>query len=143
MNKISGAVRETVINIAHKAGFSVVLKSDGSDEYVKNLMFRMPYSKHYLFIDKEGIAVNTEGMPRAFQVAVHPDEFREELIEPSFGIKELLNRRTKQNLFSSSNYRGFPHYPGNKEPCGKCYRVESFAALERLLTKLAACLAGS
>lgn len=143
MNKMSKQVRTTVIDIAQKSGFPAMLKSDGSDEYVKNLMFRMPYSPHFLFIRKEGVATDSVGMPRYFQVVVHPEEFRHDLIEPTHSVHELVNRRTKQNLTPSSNYRGFPNFPGYKVPCGKGYRVDNFDALEHLLTSLAASLTSS
>ena len=135
-NKMSEIVRDTVVDIARKVGIFAALKADGKDEFVKNLMFKMPNSKHFLFIRKDGISTNSVGMPSYFQVAVHPEVFRHDLIEPNFGINELINKRTKQNLFSSSNYRGFPHYPSNKEPCGKCYEVTNFSALERLFNNL-------
>jgi len=131
-NKMSEIVRETVVDIARNAGIFPVLKADGSDEFVKNLMFKMPHNPHFLFIRKDGISTNSVGMPTYFQVAVHPEFFRPEFIEPNHGIDELINCRTKQNLFSSSNYRGFPNYSSNKEPCGKCYEVSNFSALERL-----------
>ncbi len=135
-NKMSEIVRDTVVDIARKSGIFAELKADGSDEFVKNLMFKMPHSEYFLFIRKEGISTNSVGMPSYFQVAVHPEMFRKDLIEPNFGINELINKRTKQNLFSSSNYRGFPHYISNKEPCGKCYEVSNFSALERLFNNL-------
>ena len=137
---MSAQVRTTVIDIARKSGFPPVLKSDGSDEYVKNLMFRMPYSHHFLFVRKEGITTDSVGIPHYFQVVVHPEEFRPDLIEPTHSVHELVNRRTKQNLTPSSNYRGFPNFPGYKVPCGKGYRVDNFVALERLFTSLAASL---
>jgi hypothetical protein len=137
MTAMSVEVRKRVVDIASNAGFSIVLKSDGTDEFVKNLMFRMPGRPSFLFIRKEGITTNSNGVPRYFQVAVHPDEFRADCLDPSHGIDEQVNRRTKQNLFASSNYRGFPSFPGYKEPCGKCYKVESLIALERLLSNLA------
>jgi hypothetical protein len=113
-NKMSDAVREVVVQIAERTGFKTVLKHDGTDEFVKNLMFKMPNSPHPLYIRKEGATTNDAGMPAYFQVAVHPDIFQAKFVEPSKGVEELLNTRTKQNLFSSSNYRGFPVYPSNK-----------------------------
>ena len=130
-------VRGEAIEAAKAVGFHAVLRADGSDEYVKNLMFRSPNSKHAVFIDKD-TAMNTEGESSYFMVAVHPEVFSDSLIDPAQGIEEHINRRTKQNLFSSSNYRGFPNCPGRKEPCGKCYRAQDIAALRRLFSGLAA-----
>jgi hypothetical protein len=97
-------------------------------------MFKMPHSQYFLFIRKDGISTNSVGIPSYFQVAVHPKIFWQDLIKSNFEINELINRTTKQNLFSSSNYRGFSHC--NNAPCGKCYKVTTFSALERLLNNL-------
>ncbi len=130
-------VRGRAIETAKAFGFRAVLRTDGSDEYVKNLMFCSPISKHAVFIDKV-TAMNTAGEPSYFMVAVHPEVFSDSLIDPTHGIEEHINRRTKQNLFSSSNYRGFPNCPGRNEPCGKCYRAQDISALRKLFAGLAA-----
>ena len=136
LNKMSEIVRDTILDIAGIYSVFPVLKKDGSDEFVKNLMLQLPNSRYFLYIRKEGIASNTAGMPNYFQVAIHPELFNCEHIEPNYGIEELINRRTKQNLFASSNYRGFPNFPGYNEPCAKCYKVKNFSALESLFINL-------
>jgi len=40
MARMFSQARQSIIDIAHSKGFSVQLKRDGTDLYVKNLMFR-------------------------------------------------------------------------------------------------------
>lgn len=129
---ISEKARQRIVDIARDSGFLVQLKSDGSDNYVKNLMFKVRALKNPLYIRKD-VATNATGEPEYMQIAVHPNEFRQDLVAPAHGINEMRNKRTGVNLFSSSNYRGFPHFPSNNEPCGKCYRVDDYPALAKLL----------
>jgi hypothetical protein len=136
-NLMNDCVRGKAVEAAEASGFQAVLRTDGSDEYIKNLMFRSPNNKHAVFIDKV-TAMNTAGEPSYFMVVVHPEVFSDSLIDPTHGIEEHINHRTKQNLFSSSNYRGFPNCPGRNEPCGQCYRAQDISALRRLFAGLAA-----
>jgi hypothetical protein len=136
-DKMSEATRNRVISIASKAGFAAVLKPDGSDEYVKHIMLRSPGNRHCVFVRKVGITTGADGEPRYFQVAVHPEQYRPDLVDSAHGIEESMNRRTKQNLFPSSNYRGFPSYPNYESPCGKCYRAADLSALQHLMNGLA------
>lgn len=134
-NKISDKIREKITSIAELAEFSIQLKEDGSDVYVKNLMFSSDHLVSYLYIRKD-VQTNDAGEPDYLQIAIHPDDFRLDLIDPTNGIEELINRKTGKNLFCSSNYRGFPLYPDSKEPCGKCYRVKDYQALALLFKGL-------
>lgn len=136
MNKhISDQARQRIVDIAKDAGFDVQLKTDGSDVYDKVLMFKAPGLNHYLFIHKDLIK-ETDGQLKDIKVVVHPDAFREHIIDTSRGIEEMINNKTGTNVFSHSNYRGFPFYPSNDQPCGKRYIARDFQALKILLEAL-------
>ena len=47
---ISELVRQQVIKIAFQQGFVVQLKNDGSDQYVKNLMFYSKLLNQFVYI---------------------------------------------------------------------------------------------
>ena len=135
MARMNSETRKSVIEICKRQGFSVQLKSDGNDLYQKNLVFN---SKQYAstVVIRKDTGINTAGNLGYLKFAVHPDYFRENLINPTNGIEEFLNNKTKINRHSSSNYTKFPTYEGNSEPCGKCYKVKSLIALESLLIDL-------
>lgn len=132
---ISDSARQHLVDIAVDAGYEVQLKPDGSDVYNKVLMFRAPGLDNYLYIHKD-VGISTGGNPNYIVVAVHPAEFRPELVDAPHGISERINQQTGNNLFAHSNYRGFPYYTGHDQPCAKCYRVETHDALAALLKAL-------
>jgi hypothetical protein len=132
---ISELVRQQVIKIAFQQGFVVQLKNDGSDQYVKNLMFYSKLLNQFVYIRKDR-AVGAGGVPAYFQVALHPDFFNKNWASPTNGIQEPINNLSKKNLYSSSNYKKFPIFPENDEPCGKCFKIADFDALERLFQQM-------
>lgn len=135
MARMNNETRKNIVEICTRQGFFVQLKSDGNDLYHKNLVFNSKKYVSTVVIGKE-IGINTAGNLGYLKFAVHPDYFKEDLINPTKGIEEFLNNRTKINRHSSSNYIDFPTYKGNSEPCGKCYKVKSLIALESLLIDL-------
>lgn len=138
MASMNNATRRTIIDIASSQGFTVQLKADGADLYDKNLVFKSRNYPSQVFINRETGISKSSGEASYLKVAVHPGHFRKGVINPENGIEDNLNIRTKINRHSSSNYIGFPVFSGNKEPCGQCYKVTGFDALERLLKGLRA-----
>jgi hypothetical protein len=136
MAKMNSSTRLSIVNACKTQGFDVQLKSDGSDEYDKNLVFWTGKYPSKVFIHRDTGINSSSGNLSYLKVAVHPAHFRDELVDPSNGIEDFLNNRTKINRHASSNYRDFPRYSGNDEPCGKCYKIHGLIALERLLAGL-------
>jgi hypothetical protein len=130
---MNSETRKQIIDLADACGFTVRLKEDKTDLYDKNLIFRSKAYASDVYVNKVNGISDISGTFRYLKVAVHPFHFRPELVSAHTGIEEDLNRRTGVNLHSSSNYSDFPHYKSNKEPCGKCYKVGSLAALQSLL----------
>lgn len=129
--------KELIISAAKKQGFQVQVKDDGTDLYVKNLVFRSPKYASTVYIHRD-TGITPPGEICYLKVAVHPDHFKSEAVNPSNNIEKLINRKTKLNLHSGSNYVDFPIYEGNNEPCGRCYKVigQDLSALEKLLSVL-------
>ena len=127
----SEVVRQRIIDIASKQGFIVQLKANGEDQYVKVLMFYSRSLNQFVYVRKEK-AVNEGVIPAYFQLAVHPNFFSKSWVSSSDGILEHINNRKKKNLHSSSNYKKFPVYPENVEPCGMCLKAMDYNALEKL-----------
>ena len=119
---ISESIRQHVIKIAEQSNFDVQLKSNNQDQYVKNLMFYSKQLNQTVYIRKDR-AVGTGGVPAYFHVAVHPNFFNKGWVSVGEGIEELINRQKKKKLHSSSNYKKFPVFPENDEPCGKCLKA--------------------
>lgn len=141
MTKMSQEVRKCIVDIAENHTFSVQLEqSSGEDLYEKNLVFRSPFFKSAVFICKvTGISKTTEAFSY-LKVAVHPDEFKPELVNSVMGIEDYVNRQSKVNRHHSSNYRegNFPDgIPGKYEPYGKCYKVQNLDVLGALFAGLA------
>lgn len=143
MANMNNSTRLSIINACKKQGFDVLLKSDGSDEYDKNLVFRTGKYLSKVFIHRDTGISSTSGNLTYLKVAVHPNHFKDALVDPSSGIESFLNQRSKINRHASSNYLDFPRYPGTVEPCGKCYKVHGLIALERLLAGLKETPAGT
>lgn len=133
---ISESVRQQVIKIAAQQGFVAQLKDKGEDQYVKNLMFYSRPLNQFVYIRKDR-AVGAGGVPAYFQVALHPDFFNKSWASSTYGIQEHINSQKKKNLHSSSNYKKFPVFPENDEPCGMCFIAADFDALERLFERMA------
>lgn len=136
MASMNNTTRQKIIDVAARQGFSAQLKADGTDLYDKNLVFQCNRYPSRVFIDRETGIKKDSGDPNYLKVAVHPDHFRKEVIDPETGIEDNLNRRSKINLHASSNYVGFPVFNSNNEPCGQCYKVIDLIALEKLLKGL-------
>ncbi len=134
--QLSEKSRQRIIQIAGQAGFEVKLTADGSDIYHKVIMLDSPFLQHHLYIHKD-VGVNAAGNASYIVVAVHPDEFRTDILDSNAGIQERINQQTGENLFLHSAYRGFPNSPHGNEPAGKCYRLRNNSALATLLEKLA------
>jgi hypothetical protein len=135
MAKMNKETRQKIVDVFNNQGFSTLLKSDGTDEYQKNLAFKSSSFGSKIFIHRD-TGITSAGNLTYLKVAVHPNYFREDAISSTEGIDDFINQKTKINRHSSSNYVGFPVYQGNDEPCGKCYKVDGLDALERLLKKL-------
>jgi hypothetical protein len=141
MTKMSQAVRKLIVDIAENHTFSVQLEQpSGDDLYEKNLVFRSPFFKSAVFICKVTGISQTTGAFSYLKVAVHPDDFKPELVNPVLGVEDYVNRQSKVNRHHNSNYRegSFPDgIPGKYEPYGKCYKVQNLDALEALFAGLA------
>jgi len=131
-------VRSQVVALAERAGWAVQLKDNGTDRYLKVLMFVSRGNGETIYIRKQGVPLDTEGSPRLYRVAVHPEVARPECLDEACGIVQARNRRTGDVLFASSNYQAFPVGEGVDEPAGLCYDANSLQALGQLLR----CLAG-
>jgi hypothetical protein len=134
---ISEQVRQRIIDIAAHYGFVAQLKDGAQDQYVKNLMFYCKSLNQTVYIRKDR-AVGDCGIPAYFHVAVHPNFFNKAWVSVPEGIEELINRQKKMNLHSSSNYQKFPVFPENDEPCGMCFKVTSYDALDKFFQQMAA-----
>ncbi|MDD4905695.1 MAG: hypothetical protein PHD39_06010 [Methylobacter tundripaludum] len=134
---ISESVRQRIIDITSQQGFAVQLKGNGEDQYVKNLMFYSKPLNQAVYIRKDR-AVGAGGIPGYFQVVVHPDFFNKIWVSATDGIQEHINCQKKKNLHFSSNYKKFPVFLGNDEPCGMCFKVTDFDALAKLFQRMAA-----
>ncbi len=134
---VSESVRQRIIDITSQHGFAVQLKGNGEDQYVKNLMFYFKPLNQTVYIRKDR-AVGAGGIPDYFQVVVHPDFFNKNWVSAPDGIQEHINCQKKKNLHFSSNYKKFPVFPGNDEPCGMCFKVTDFDALAKLFQRMAA-----
>ena len=133
---ISESVRQQVIKIATQQDFVAQLKDNGEDQYVKNLMFYSKPLNQFVYIRKDR-AVGAVGVPAYFQVAFHPNFFNKSWASSTDGIQEHINSQKKKNLHSSSNYKKFPVFSENDEPCGMCFKVADFDALEKLFQRMA------
>jgi hypothetical protein len=134
---ISDQVRKRVIEIAAQHGFVVQLKDGVQDQYVKNLMFYCKSLNQTVYIRKDR-AISDSGIPAYFYVAVHPNFFNKVWVSVPEGIEELINRQKNKNLHSSSNYQKFPVFPENDEPCGMCFKVTGYDALDKFFQQMAA-----
>jgi len=119
---ISESVRKNVIETAAEHGFDVKLKANGNDMYMKIMMFYSDSLKQTIYIHKD-IAVGSGGIPDYFKVVVHPDFFNKNWVSITEGVEEYINRQKNKNLHSSSNYKNFPVFPENNEPCGMCFKI--------------------
>jgi len=128
---ISEEVRLRIIKIAEQYNFSVQLKTNNQDQYVKNLMLYSKAINQTVYIRKDR-AIGSGGIPAHYQVAVHPDFFNKAWATSSEGVEELINRQKQKNLHSSSNYKKFPVFLENHEPCGMCFKVADYEALGKL-----------
>ncbi|MCL7422567.1 MAG: ASCH domain-containing protein [Methylobacter sp.] len=133
---ISEQIRQQVIGIAARYGFAVQLKARGEDYYIKNLMFYSESLNQTVYVRKDR-AVGAGGIPAYFHVAVHPEFFNKTWVLLAEGIEELINRQKNRNLHSSSNYKKFPVFPENNEPCGMCFKVADYEALAKLFQRMA------
>ena len=132
---ISESVRQQVIKIATQQGFVAQLKDNGEDKYVKVLLFYSKPLNQFVYIRKDR-AVGAGGVPTDFQVALHPDFFNKNWVSLTDGIQEHINSQKKKNLHSSSNYKKFPVFPENDAPCGMCFKVADFDALDKLFQRM-------
>jgi len=128
---ISEEVRLRIIKIAEQYDFAVQLKPNNQDQYVKNLMFYSKAINQTVYIRKDA-GVKDGGIPSYFKVAVHPNFFNKHWTASTEGIEELINRQKQKNLHSSSNYKKFPVFSENNEPCGMCFKVADYEALGKL-----------
>lgn len=137
MASMSPLTRTRIIDAAESTGFLVQLKPEGRDLYDKNMVFKSRIYDSTVYIHKETGVNKTSGNFSYLKVAVRPDAFREDLVNPALGIQDYINNISKQNRHHSSNYRDFPaDIAGKKEPHGKCYKVMTLDALTRLLAGL-------
>lgn len=132
---IAASVRHRIIEIAVAHGFNVQLKPNGDDRYVKILTFYSKPLNQTIYIHKD-IAVGAGGIPAYFHIAVHPNFFNKNWGAVTEGIEEIFNRRKKKNLHSSSNYKKFPIFPENNEPCGMSFKVADYDALNLLFQRM-------
>lgn len=135
MAKMNNETRTNIINICKDTGFSISLKATGIDLYDKVLAFKSNRFPSTIYIDRN-IGISTSGDINYLKIALHPNDFKESAINSEEGIEENLNNITKVNIHSSSNYKGFPVYERNAEPCAKCYKVSGLIALGKLLSSL-------
>jgi hypothetical protein len=134
-NFISESVRQKIIDIVSKHGFTAQLKPNGDDQYVKVLMFYSKQLNQTVYIRKDR-AVGTDGIPTYFQVAVHPDFFNKAWVSATDGIQEHINSQKKKNLHSSSYYQKFPVTSENNEPCGMGFKIADYDALAKLFQQM-------
>lgn len=140
MANMSNEVRQRILDAARSKSFVATVDHAGADHYDKNMMFQSPYFKSAVFIDKVTGVSKSSGDFSYLKVAVRPEFFKVELINPALGIEDYISSQSKVNRHHSSNYRGgnFPNdIPGKNEPYGKCYKVRNLKALTTLLAGLA------
>lgn len=128
MNAIA---RSKVANLARKHGFVVQTKSGDRDRYYKNLMLQHSGIHQTIYVSKVS-GIDAHGNAMSYTVTVHPDFYRPDFLGSALGIEQKSNRRVGGSLFSSSNYRGFPNYPGFGEPCGVHLEALNADSLDQL-----------
>lgn len=137
MSYMSKEVRLRIIEAAKASGFRVQLKPDGNDLYNKNLVFQSPMYPSPVFVHTETGVSKVSGNFSYLKVAVRPDVFKGDLIDPVTGVEDYISLQSKENRHHSSNYVGFPDgIAGKVEPYGKCYRVTNLDAFAALLKGL-------
>ncbi len=109
MNDIT---RRMIANIFEQNGFSIILKSDETDLYKKNLTFKSGYYPSKIYVHRD-TGIDQSGNMSYLKVAVHPDHFKLSPVVINEGIEEFINQKSKVNRHSSSNYIDFPIYAGN------------------------------
>ncbi len=133
---MNSATRVRVVEIAARHGFVAQTKPDGSDNYVKNLMFRHSGVRQTVYVGKE-TGMNAAGDANEYTIAVHPQYFKPHFERPSLGIERTFNARKGGYLFASSNYQAFPSCPGSNQPCGMHLHAPNNQSLEQLFALLA------
>jgi hypothetical protein len=134
---ISESVRQRIIDIASQQGFAVQLKGNGENRCVKNPIFYSKPLNPAVYVRKDR-PVGTGGIRGYFQVVVHPDVFNKNGGSATDGIQEHVNCRKKKNLHFSINYKNFPVFSGNDEPCGLRFKAADYDALAKLFQRMAA-----
>lgn len=138
MKYMSHKTRADIVSVLEDRAFTVLLKEDGSDIYVKNLVAECSSFDSKIYVDKEVGISRSSGDFSFLKVLVHPDVFKEEYVDPNAGIEAFPNRKhPHSNRHRSSNYHGFPDgIPGVREPYALAYKVSSLRALSILLSRL-------
>lgn len=131
-NKMNASTKRTVAEAAAAHGFEKIRNADGGERFEKNLAFRSKATGTVVYVSTV-TGIKPDGGFSYLKLAVPPAAFREDLLSPEDGILDYLNRRTKVNFFSGSNFEGFPIVGTHAEPVAKCYRVGNLQALGKLL----------
>ena len=132
MNKMNEATKRMVSDMARIQGFEKILKADGGERFEKNLALRLKATGTVVYISTV-TGMKADGGFRYLKLAVPPETFREDLLSAENGILDYLNRKTKVNFFSGSNFEGFPIVSNHDEPVAKCYRIANLQGLGKLL----------
>lgn len=131
-NKMNAATKRKVADTASSQGFEKVMRADGGERFEKNLAFRSKATGTVVYVSTT-TGMKPDGGFSYLKVAVPPATFREDLLSAEDGILDYLNRTTKVNFFSGSNFEGFPIVSTHAEPVAKCYRIANLQALAKLL----------
>lgn len=130
--KMNAMTKRMVADAAASQGFEKVMRADGSERFEKNLAFQSKTTGTLVYVSTV-TGMKPDGGFSYLKLAVPPAKFREDLLSDEDGILDYLNRRTKTNLFSGSNFEGFPIVSTHAEPVAKCYRIGNLHALAKLL----------
>jgi hypothetical protein len=130
-NKMNAATKMMVVETAVFQGFEKIMKVDGGERFEKNLAFRSKATGIVVYISTV-TGMKPNGGFSYLKLAVPPATFRKELLSAEDGILDYINRKTKINYFSGSNYEGFPIVSGHDEPVAKCYRISNLQGLGKL-----------
>lgn len=128
-------VHHEIVSSASKLGFNNKTKANGDDIFDKLITLGHRDLRSNITIDKN-IGISQHGEVNYLKVVVHPDAYRDSLVDIGNGIEHLINQKTKKNLHSHSGYVGFLHMPPYGEPVGKGYKVRDILALTSLLSGL-------
>lgn len=123
---MSNEPRTRVVRIAASLGWKVPGESDPNN-YLIRLSHKDFLSPVYV-VKNDGLSI------QSFKFVVHPDRYREDLVNPDRGVERASV--SGKNKHRHSGFLGFPRDDPKKSPYGKGYKLRDETAVECLLREL-------